>query len=236
MYAETLFRYAADRRGAVQRVAAQVGSGTSRRAAVIAVLENDADEPWLVVGREDRAEGTARPHIMRLLVSRIDQVEGDEDDRREVYERIVSAVSEGRASVDVVAAYHMEGGRELKAFLECRPFESKGEEIETDWIGELREEFAAYHAAKQSAEEAREAVLAYVTAATAPSDEDRSTVEAYATSEVSATEVVTSDSETDAVLERYAASAAPLDREVSDEAESEEARAILARYAALAAE
>lgn len=177
MYAKTLVRYAADRNGVFQR--GELGRG--RQGLVFAVLEADDEQPWFVWGREDRPGNPGdRPHVMRVMVQRV-SIPGlesmDAEGRREQYEEVVQ-----HASIDP-GAFFMEGGRELKAFLELRPFESKGEVVETDWYHSMNGYFTAFlesqAAENTAAEEAREAVMAYSAEGGEVSEEAREAVAQY---------------------------------------------------------
>jgi hypothetical protein len=201
MYAKTLVRYAADRNGVFRRD----DLNARRQALVMAVLEADDEQPWLVWGREDRPGAPGdRPHVMRVMVQRV-TVPGleamDAEERRAAYEDVI------HQTVLDPGAYFMEGGRELKAFLELRPFESKGEVVETDWHYAMSGYFTAYHARVEAAQAeidaARDAVMAYSVGGDEPSEEDRVAVARYVpTEEESAVE--TEDEELRARLARYA--------------------------------
>jgi hypothetical protein len=191
MYAKVLSKYAAERNGVYVRTL----SGAGRRAFVSAILESDAGQPWFVWGREDRAD-SGEAQVSRLMVQRV-SVGGDFDpaERKEMYEALMHNMT-----FDGGQAYYMEGGRELKSFLEMRPFMSKGSIVETDWLLDMQSEMHAYAQAIQSSEDARAAVMSYAEPESKITEEMREAVQAYASDEP--TETVR-DADMLRMIERY---------------------------------
>lgn len=166
MYAETLERYASERDGAVTVEGRRpVGDGSTVAGGVVrAVLFGDNGSAYRVLGYEDREEAGKRAHVRRLLVqvdSRLTESAASGELEGAERTTLAQETLDADPFIDVTAAYFIEGGRELKALLECRQWESKGQPVDTPWWDDLGASFEAYHRGLELEQDAREAVMAY---------------------------------------------------------------------------
>lgn len=176
MYAETLQKYAHSRGGVCQVTGRTVLDGVQVGGVVRAIIVGDDGSVYHVTGFEDRVEEGGRAHVMRLLVSR-DQALTSHLRNDPTYAVVLmrEALANGN-TLDPTQCYFLEGGRELKALLECRPFESRGNVVTTEWYSDLQGVFSAYHASVA-------AVKAYASDSDGPSEAGRVAVAAYSGSD-----------------------------------------------------
>lgn len=140
MYRNTIQRLTERRNGVYHAMTL----GGERTAALLAVVEDDHEQPWVLYAREDRIkEGHDRPHVTRLFVTSLlevssEEVTGTPDQRRALYEQTVASLSVMDTPPLTYSSYYLEGGRELNAFLARQKFmvakhKQDNVPVPTDW-------------------------------------------------------------------------------------------------------
>jgi hypothetical protein len=127
MYAKILQKWSAASNGVFHR------NGRN----IHALLESVDGTPLLVFGVEDMPDSGADAHIARLFVQVLPVPEGSQDVRRQVYQSQLAT----SPFPDLARCYYLSGGRELRAFLECRPWVSKGNTVHTNWLAQEADRF-----------------------------------------------------------------------------------------------